>query len=142
MDDFVKLQETPHMFEWFADEPEAAIRASIEGMLCEQVADSRLERLIVTSEADWLTGGRRQDDDPDKMLLVRAAFAFEFALRVIDPAGTAFDLRGVFTWAIADVDRPGEAKSRQWLDIDGDLRQFGSDGELKERVYFEQWEEA
>jgi hypothetical protein len=137
MDDFSRLEDSRHMFEWFADAPEAAIRAQIEDMLCEQVAGSRLARIVVTSAPDWLTGGRRLDDDPGRMVLVRAAFAFECDLRAITSDGTAHDLSGVFTWAMTGMDEPGQARSRLWLDFDGDLTAFGSDGALQARVYFD-----
>ncbi|OAM34944.1 hypothetical protein A7P98_08350 [Eikenella sp. NML080894] len=41
-DNFQLLDDTRHMLQWFADEPYAEIRRSIESILREQVADSRL----------------------------------------------------------------------------------------------------
>jgi hypothetical protein len=43
----------------------------------------------------------------------------------------------VFTWVAAHLDQPGQHKHRVWMDIDGTLATFGSEGELKRRVYFE-----
>jgi len=136
MDDFTPLKETEHMLRWFADEPYAAIRSSIEEMLREQVADSWLSELRVTSEPQWLTGARPSERDSDKVILVRSGVAFEFQLTV-ESAGQQHALAGVFTWVAVHLDQSGQHKHRVWLDIDGDLSRFGAEGELKNRVYFE-----
>ena len=54
-DNFQALDDTRHMLQWLADEPYEEIRSSIESILREQVADSRLIDFAVTSEPDWLT---------------------------------------------------------------------------------------
>jgi hypothetical protein len=136
VDDFAKLKETEHMLQWFADEPYAAIRSSIEDMLKQQVADSRLTELRVLSEPQWLTGARPSDADSSKAILVRSAVAFEFGLSV-ESHGQSHQLSGVFTWAAVHLDQPGQHKHRVWIDLDGTLAMFGSEGELKSRVYFE-----
>jgi hypothetical protein len=136
MDDFAKLKETEHMLLWFAAEPYAAIRSSFEDMLEQQVADSRLATLQVLSEPQWLTGGRPSDTDKSKMILVRSGVAFEFGLSV-ESQRRAHQLSGVFTWVVVHLDKPGQHKQRVWMDIDGTLAKFGSEGELKNRVYFE-----
>ena len=136
MDDFAKLKETEHMLQWFADEPYAAIRSSIEDMLKEQVADSRLTKLSVLSEPQWLTGARPSEADSSKAILIRSGVAFEFGLSV-ESQGKAHQLTGVFTWVAVHLDRPGLHKHRVWIDINGTLTAFGSEGELKNRVYFE-----
>ncbi|OAM27328.1 MULTISPECIES: hypothetical protein [Eikenella] len=56
-DNFQLLDDTRHMLQWFADEPCAEIRSSIESILHEQIADSRLLDFAVTSPPDWLTVG-------------------------------------------------------------------------------------
>jgi hypothetical protein len=136
MDDFAKLKATEHMLLWFAEEPYAAIRSSVEDMLKEQVADSRLTAFRVLSEPQWLTGARPSDADSSKAILVRSAVAFEFGLSVLSQ-GQSHELAGVFTWAAVDLDQPGHHKHRVWIDLDGTLATFGSEGELKDRVYFE-----
>lgn len=136
MDDFTKLKQTEHMLNWFADEPYAAIRSSVEDMLREQVADSRLASFSVLSEPQWLTGARPSDSDSTKAILVRSAVAFEFQL-VVESQGQSHQLSGIFTWAAVHLDKPGQHKHRVWIDLDGTLAAFGSEGELKNRVYFE-----
>jgi hypothetical protein len=136
VDDFAKLKKTEHMLQWFADEPYAAIRSSIEDMLKQQVADSRLTELLVLSEPQWLTGARPSDADSSKAILVRSALAFEFGLSV-ESREQSHRLSGVFTWAAVHLDQPGLHKHRVWIDLDGTLATFGSEGELKNRVYFE-----
>jgi hypothetical protein len=136
MDDFAKLKETEHMLQWFADEPYAAIRSNVEDMLKQQVADSHLTSFRVLSEPQWLTGARPSDTDSSKAILVRSAVAFEFGLSV-QSRGQSHQLAGVFTWAAVHLDQPGQHKHRVWIDLDGSLVTFGSEGELKSRVYFE-----
>jgi hypothetical protein len=135
-DDFAKLKETEHMLKWFADDPYAAMRSSIEDSLKQQVADSRLTALRVLSEPQWLTGALPSEGDSSKAILVRSGVAFEVALTV-ESKGQSHQLSGVFTWVAVHLDNPGQHKQRVWMDLDGKLEQFGSEGELKTRVYFE-----
>ena len=136
MDDFAKLKKTEHMLRWFADEPYAAIRSSVEDMLREQVADSRLTTFRVLSEPQWLTGARRPDAESSEAILVRSGVAFEFGLTV-ESDGQSQQLSGVFTLVAVDLDKPGQHKHRVWMDLAGTLEQLGSEGELMTRVYFE-----
>jgi hypothetical protein len=124
------------MLQWFADEPYDAIRSHVESTLRQQVPDSRLLTFRVTSEPQWLTGARPSDDDKSKAILVRAGVAFEFSLTA-ETKGQSYPLTGVFTWAGIDLDKPGQHKHRVWLDLKGTLEKFGSEGELKLRIYFE-----
>src|ERR1700743_866183 len=109
MDDFSKLKQTEHMLQWFADDPHAAIRSSVEDMLKEQVADSRLTIFRVFSEPQWLTGARPSDTDSSKAILVRSGVAFEFGLSV-ESQGQSHELSGVFTWGVVHLDQPGQHK--------------------------------
>ena len=136
VDDFTKLHATEHMLKWFADEPYAALRSNVEDVLKQQVVDSRLRAFAVLSEPQWLTGARPSEKDSTKAILVRSAVAFEFGLSV-ESQGQVHQLSGVFTWAATHLDQPGQHKHRVWMDLGGTLATFGSEGELKSRVYFE-----
>ena len=136
MDDFTKLKKTEHMLKWFADDPYAAIRSSVEDTLKQQVPDSRLVTLGVLSEPQWLTGALPSEGGSSKAILVRSGVAFEFALTV-ESQGRSHQLFGVFTWVAVHLNKPGQHKQRVWMDLDGKLEQFGSEGELKTRIYFE-----
>jgi hypothetical protein len=135
MDDFSKLHQTEHMFKWLADQPFQAIRDQIESILQQQVSDSELKTLRITSEPQWLSGAKKLSADDSKVILVRAAMAFEFELTV-ETNGEIVELGGVFSWAAVDLDQPGQRLDRNWFDINGTLETFGSQGELKQRVYF------
>lgn len=139
VDDFTKLKPTEHMLRWFAEEPYGAIRSSIEDMLKQQRADSRVTELRVLSDPQWLTGARPSDADSSQAILVRSAVAFEFGLSV-QSQGQSHKLSGVFTWAAVHLDKPGQHQHRVWIDPGGTLATFGSGGELKARVYFECFE--
>jgi hypothetical protein len=136
VDDFTKLQPTEHMLKWLADDPYAAIRSEVESMLQKQVPGSRLAAFGVSSEPQWLTGARPLDDDPDKAIVVRTGVAFEFELSVQEPNGQAHHLRGVFSWVGAHLDDLEKMQHRLWVDLDGTLTTFGSEGELMSRMYF------
>lgn len=136
MDDFSQLKKTEHMLKWFADDPYSTLRSSIEDSLKQQVPDSRLTALRVLSEPQWLTGGLPSESDTNKIILVRSGVAFEVALTV-ESGGQSHQLSGVYTWVSVHLDKPGQHKQRVWMDLDGKLEQFGSEGELKTRIYFE-----
>lgn len=133
-DNFQALDDTRHMLQWLADEPYEEIRSSVESILREQVADSRLIDFAVTSEPDWLTVGTRSPDNPDAIILNRTATAFEFCLHV-SGGGQVHELHGVYTWAAWHLDHDGEGSNqRVWFDIGGTLAEFGKDGKLPERL--------
>jgi hypothetical protein len=136
MDDFSALAETEHMLRWLADEPYAAIRSSIADALEKQVAGSQLKEFRVTSSPQWLSGVRPSKEGDSQSLLVRAGVAFEFTLSV-ESEGALHQLSGVYTWVGVQLDRPGQQEQRVWMDLDGNLASFGSDGLLMIRVYFE-----
>ena len=106
-DNFQALDDTRHMLQWLADEPYEEIRSSVESILREQVADSRLIDFAVTSEPDWLTVGTRSPDNPDAIILNRTATAFEFCLHV-SGGGQIHELHGVYTWAAWHLNHDGE----------------------------------
>ena len=136
MDDFSKFGPTEHMLKWLADDPYAAIRSKIEGVLQKQVPGSLLTALRVSSEPQWLTGARPSDDDPSKAILVRVGVAFEFELSVNEPTGKSHQLDGVFSWVGVHLADPEKLQHRIWFDLDGTLESFGSEGELMSRMYF------
>lgn len=136
MDDFSKLEPTEHMLQWLADQPYAAIRSQVEAALQKQVAGSRLTAFAVSSGPQWLTGMRPKDDEPGQGIVVRTGVAFEFRLSVQEPNGQDHALQGVFSWVGVHLDEPMNVKHRIWFDLGGTLAEFGSAGELKNRMYF------
>jgi hypothetical protein len=136
-DDFSPLAETEHMFQWLAEEPYEAIRSEVDAILKEQVPGSQLASFRALSEPQWLTGARTSEEDPEHGILVRTGVAFQFALHVQNENGDVSEFGGVFSWVGVCLDDPPNAKQRVWFDVNGTLEEFGSDGELRERVYFE-----
>lgn len=133
-DDLSKLDSTAHMLTWFTDDPATALRRQFETWLTTQSPGSVLQWLVVVQEPDWLTGGRRQHDDPSKVIVVRSGFAFPFRLRVRAGSGAEHTLTGVFSWVRwgLDTDTPTQ---RVWFDLDGTLETFGNEGALRDRLY-------
>lgn len=125
-----KLQDTKHMFEWFAEKPFEHMLESIEAMYQKQEPSAKLISFEATSTPDWLNGGKETADN--KMILVRSgvAFACEFVLQ--DDNGT-YPLKGILTWIAVDMETI--PRTNMWLDLDGTMEQFGSEGALKLRIY-------
>lgn len=135
--DFEKLESTEHMLQWLHPEPIDAIKNEVTRILTSQVPGSVLLGFQVRSKPDWLTGARPSPEDANQVIVVRAGLAFEFALEVQAPEGNTFNLQGVYSWVGVNLDDPEAMQQRIWFDIDGDLATFGSDAELKARIYFD-----
>ena len=135
MDDFSRLDASRHMLAWLADDPDATLRKYFEEWVDRCVPGARVERCEVTGGPDWLTRARRLADDPDKAILFGTGVAFEFQLRIAEPEDGPAEVRGVFSWVAMNLDRPAHFQQRIWFDVEGTLAQFGSEGELQQRIY-------
>lgn len=129
---FDKLAETKHMLDWFSDNPFEEITSTLERMFIQQSASTKMLSFEITSEPQWLTGGRKSDEDSTKIILVRCGMAVACAFTLKDDNGV-YDLNGVFTWVGVGLD--SEPITRMWMDLDGTLEEFGSEGELRERMF-------
>jgi hypothetical protein len=116
-DDFTKLTEANHFWAWLPDEPAAAVRESVAGLLAEQVPGAVLEWMKVTGDPEVLTGGRRSGDDDQRIIVVRTGVALPFALSVRTPQRHREILWGVFTWVASSLDKPQQRRDRVWLDL-------------------------
>ncbi|MFJ1708514.1 hypothetical protein [Kitasatospora sp. NPDC088346] len=132
-DDFAKLTDSEHWLDWLGQQPAAAVRDSIAGILDEQVSGATLEWIKVTDVPRYLTGGRPQPDDEDRMIVTRAGIALPFALSVISPGRRREILQGAFSWAAVRLDQPGDRKDQVWLDLRADLD--WAEAELRTRIY-------
>ena len=132
-DDLSALTEPNHWLGWLGDDPGREVRDLIEESLTDQVAGTRIEWLKLTGEPKFLTSGKRQPDDPEKLLVVRAGLAVPFALSVRMPTGTRDLLLGVFSVALVGMDDPANTRQRLWLDLGADIEQIGA--ELENRLY-------
>lgn len=135
--DFSHFKETEHMLEWLHANAEDSIKLTFSDSLNNQVPGSQLLGLHVTAKPEWLTGALPRNEDETKAILVRIGLAFSFELSVKTPEGDTHDLKGVYSWVSVNMDDPDNISQRTWTDLDGELSEFGSDGLLKERVYFE-----
>lgn len=135
--DFKPLEPTLHMLQWLAEDPLREIVEAVSSILDEQVSGSILRRFRVVTEPEWLTGALRSEDDPNIAILVRCGVAFPFVLQVEHLDNRLFELQGVYSRVGVDLNLPDQARQRVWLDIDGDMPTFGSNGALHERLYFE-----
>ncbi|MFD0381355.1 hypothetical protein [Streptomyces sp. NPDC127112] len=133
-DDFSKLTESGHWLVWIAEQPAAAVRDSIAGILAAQVPGAELEWIKILEEPRYLTGARRPDsDDPNHVIITRAGIALSFALSVNSPGRSRETLQGVFSWVTVALDQPGRPKSQVWFDLGADLD--WAEEQLRERIY-------
>lgn len=128
---FEKLEETKHMLEWLSDNPFEEITGTLEKMFIQQSASTQMLSFEVTSEPQWLTGGRKSEDET-KMILVRCGVAVACDFTLKDDNGV-YDLNGIFTWVGANLD--SQPATRIWMDLDGTLEEYGSEGALRERMF-------
>jgi hypothetical protein len=116
-DDFTQLTGSDHWLDWLGDDPAATIRQSVAEIVDEQVPGATVRWMKITDEPRYLTAGRRVEDDPDHLILTRAALAVSFAIGVDSPSGPFEILWGVHSIAIVGLDSGGQARSRAWFDL-------------------------
>jgi len=128
---FEKLEETKHMLDWLSDSPFEEITGTLEKMFIQQSPSTKMLSFEITGEPQWLTGGKANNEST-KMILVRCGLAVTCDFTLKDDNGV-YDLSGVFTWVGVGLDN--QPITRIWMDLDGTLDEFGSEGELRERVF-------
>lgn len=116
-DDFARLEAPEHWLGWLPDSPAAAVRASIEDAITDQVPGSAVPWIKVVADPVFLTGGVRLPDDPDRITVRRAGLAVPFALAAVPPGERITVLTGVFTWVAAGLDVEGNRRDRVWFDL-------------------------
>ncbi len=127
-----KLEPTKHMFEWLAEKPFETMLNNIDSILSKQVKNASIQHFEAISEPQWLKGGIHDENNVNKVVLVRTGVAFEFKLTVISPDGKEL-LSGVYSWVRKKVG--DQFYSQTWFDINGTLDEFGDKGALAERIY-------
>lgn len=133
-DDFTKLTEMGHFWVWLPDAPDVAVRKSVANLLAEQVPGAVLEWMKVTDTPEVVTGGRRDPEDEQRIIVVRTGVAVPFGLSVRTPGGRREVLWGVFTWVAAGLDKPLEQRrDRVWLDLNARIE--WAKERLSQRVY-------
>jgi hypothetical protein len=133
LNDFEKLEPVRELLLQMCDEPEVAIPTELTRILCSQISGTRLLSLTVSSVPEVLCTG--QEDDHGLLSISRFGIAIPFHANTCAPGHPTTLLTGVFTWTITDVEKPEVVKSRFWLDVNGDLANFGKEGELLSRLY-------
>jgi hypothetical protein len=115
-DDFTKLSNSNHWLDWLGDDPGATIRKSVAEIVDEQVPGATVRWMKITDEPRYLTSGRRAPDDPDKLIVTRAALAAAFAIGVDAPSRNYEILWGAYSIAVVGLDRT-ETRSQVWFDL-------------------------
>lgn len=129
--DLSALNDPEHWLGWLGDDPAATVRGAIQRVLREQVATAQLLWIRLLDEPYYLTGGRRMLDDPDRMLITRAAVAIWFELSVTSIEGVE-QLTGAFSWVAAGLD--GDSR-RDQIHLDLDANYEWAKKELELRIY-------
>ncbi|WP_285786996.1 hypothetical protein [Micromonospora sp. NBRC 101691] len=116
-DDFTRLVSTGHFLDWLGDDPASAVRGSVAEIVDQQVPGATVRWMKITDEPRFLTAGRRAPDDPESLILTRAALAASFAIGVDSPSGRHDVLWGVHSIVVVGLDRGDRARSRAWFDL-------------------------
>ena len=132
-DDLRALTEPDHWMGWLGDDPGQAVRDAVEQTLRAQVPAATLVWLRLHDEPHFLTGGRRSEQDENKITVVRAALAVGFDLEVDDGEGRVEHLRGAFSWVAAGLDTADGRVDRTFFDLDMSLEDAGT--ALQSRIY-------
>lgn len=126
-----KLESTKQQFYWFSETPFETILKEVENTFKQKSDDAQLLHLEVTSDAQWLTTASSPNNTASP---TRIAVAFECKFGVFYKR-KEMDLKGVFSWAIVNIDT--NVNSKMWLDIDGTLKELVSSQELRHRIYYD-----
>jgi hypothetical protein len=102
-------------------------------MLAEQVEGTTGGWMQVIQEPVFLTGGRRDPDDPDMIVVTRAALAVPLAFSAVPPVGETEILTGVLSWAAAGLDLEDGRTDAAWLDLG--MGRAQAETLLQQRVY-------
>jgi hypothetical protein len=129
-DDFTALTEADHWLDWLGDNPAQAVRDEIARMLRQQVPTAALEWVRLLDKPYFLTGGRKQFNDPNKLIVKRAALAVPFELQVRSEGGVE-QLRGVFSWVATGLN--AERNDCAYLDLGVEMEWASM--MLKARIY-------
>ncbi|MFG2058358.1 hypothetical protein ACGFI9_30480 [Micromonospora sp. NPDC048930] len=116
-DDFTRLVGTGHFLDWLGDDPATTVRQSVAEIIDQQVPGATVRWMKITDEPRFLTAGRRAPDDPDSLIVTRAALAASFAIGVDSPPSRHEILWGVYSIAVAGLDRGEQTRSRVWFDL-------------------------
>ncbi|TYB37149.1 hypothetical protein FXF50_16065 [Micromonospora sp. AP08] len=116
-DDFTKLVSTDHFLHWLGDDPATAVRESVAEIVDQQVPGATVRWMKITDEPRFLTAGRQAPDDPESLIVTRAALAASFGIGVDSPSGRYDILWGVYSIAVVGLDRADRARSRAWFDL-------------------------
>ena len=128
--DFKKLIETEHMLKWFSNNPFEEIISTITYMFIKQSPSTKMLNFEIVNEPEWLSGGKETEDN--KMIIVRSGMAVTCNFTLQDNNGT-YNLNGILTWVGVNLDT--NPKTNMWMDLDGNIEDFGENGLLKSRIY-------
>ena len=128
--DFKKLIESEHMLKWFSNNPFEEIISTITDMFIKQSPSTKMLNFEIANEPEWLSGGKETEDN--KMILVRSGMAVTCEFTLQDNNGT-YNLNGILTWVGVNLDT--NPKTNIWMDLDGNIEDFGKNGLLKSRIY-------
>lgn len=117
-DDFSIFAESAHMF-FGLEDPYRLVREEIADALTRQVPNTTVDAIVCYGEPKWLTLGRKQDDDPQHLIVGHYAVCFRCQVEVTTPRRPE-NLEATVTLLFCDIDKPGEERMRLSMDIHRD----------------------
>ena len=129
------LDDSAHMLAWLHPTPIEEIKRLFISYVDRLAPEAYIQSLTVTSKPQWLTGGKRNPENANKVIVTRAGVAFCFAFHAAHHVGPSADVSGVFSWVGVDLDDAAHTEHQTWFDIHGSLEELGSEGRLSLRIY-------
>lgn len=133
LDDFRIFDHSAHMLFWLGDEPFKAIRTEIESGFARQDPGCSVESIKCSGQPYFLTGARKDPDDPSRVILSRMGVAFQTAVVVITSGAARVELDAVCSIVGTNLDDPENTSLRLDFDIPGDLAEASE--ALKVKLY-------
>jgi hypothetical protein len=130
-DDFSPFDDSTHMFFGLTD-PFAYIRRRIESVLAQQVPGTRVHSIRCHGEPNFLTIGRKLEEDPENVVVTYWATCFRCEIAVESPDQKA-ELPSTITLCAGQIDEPGQERTQLFLDLFDDADKAFEEAFFKER---------
>ncbi len=121
MDDFAIFEDSQHMFAWSSAKPAEIIRFPAEDLVSNSLPGSTLRQILCSGEPKYLTGARKQADDPNQVIMTRMGVAFETRFVIDRPNGVQEEVSGISALICQNLDRQEELTIRLEFTPGGNL---------------------
>jgi hypothetical protein len=121
MDDFSGFDDSTQMYAWSSAPVSEMVRFYIENAVGNVFPGAKVDRVVCAEEPRYLSGAKKQDSDPDHVILVRVGAVFPTGILFTTSDGAKRQVQGVSTMICQNLDAPGNQSV--WLEFtpNGDI---------------------